>query len=53
MFLFNASWTLLFSTAYLLYMVDGTSHVLADVASSVFWLVVTTALWASIPFAVL
>ncbi|THV04931.1 hypothetical protein K435DRAFT_148642 [Dendrothele bispora CBS 962.96] len=47
MFLFNASWTVLFSTVYLLYMVDGASHLLADMASSVAWLVVTITLWGT------
>jgi len=45
MFCFNAAWTTLFSTTYMLWYVDGASHFLANVASSVIWLVVTSALW--------
>ncbi|KAF8875206.1 hypothetical protein CPB84DRAFT_1689701 [Gymnopilus junonius] len=47
MFCFNAAWTTLFSTTYLLWYMDGTSHFLANVASSVIWLVLTSALWGS------
>ncbi|RDB28969.1 hypothetical protein Hypma_015495, partial [Hypsizygus marmoreus] len=47
LFLFNAVWTTLFSTAYMLWIVGGSSHLLASIASSVIWLVVTTVLWAS------
>jgi len=45
MFCFNAAWTILFSTTYMLWYVDGASHFLANVASSVFWLLATSALW--------
>ena len=45
MFCFNAAWTVLFSTTYMLWYVDGASHFLANVASSVFWLLATSALW--------
>ena len=45
MFCFNAAWTTLFSTTYMLWYVDGASHFLANVASSVFWLIATSALW--------
>lgn len=48
MFCFNAAWTTLFSTTYLLWYVDGTSHFLANVASSVVWLIITSALWVRI-----
>jgi len=47
MFCFNAAWTTLFSTTYMLWYVDGASHFLANVASSVIWLVVTSALWGT------
>ncbi|KXN89998.1 hypothetical protein AN958_05003 [Leucoagaricus sp. SymC.cos] len=47
MFLFNATWTLVFSAAYMLWMVDGGSQFLASVASSVIWLLVTTVLWGT------
>ena len=49
MFCFNAAWTTLFSTTYMLWCVDGASHFLANVASSVFWLLATSALWVSPP----
>jgi len=50
MFCFNAAWTTLFSTTYMLWYVDGASHFLANVASSVFWLLATSALWVRPPF---
>ena len=50
MFCFNAAWTILFSTTYMLWYVDGASHFLANVASSVFWLLATSALWVRPPF---
>ncbi|KAJ7630968.1 hypothetical protein FB45DRAFT_979159 [Roridomyces roridus] len=43
--LFNAAWTVLFAFSYLLWLVDGAKHVLANVASSIFWLCVTAAMW--------
>lgn len=45
LFLFNAAWTTLFSTAYMLWISYGASHILASVASSVIWLLATTVLW--------
>ncbi len=45
MFCFNAAWTTLFTTAYILFYLDGGRYVLANVASSVVWLFVTSALW--------
>ena len=45
LFCFNAAWTTLFSTSYMLWYVDGASHLLANVASSVFWLFATSVLW--------
>ena len=50
MFCFNAAWTTLFSTTYMLWYVDGASHFLANVASSVFWLLATSALWVRPPY---
>ncbi|KAJ3879944.1 hypothetical protein F5051DRAFT_324899 [Lentinula edodes] len=47
MFAFNASWTLLFSTAYMLYLFDGATHFLANVASSVIWVLLTGILWGT------
>ncbi|KAF9076338.1 hypothetical protein BDP27DRAFT_1210793 [Rhodocollybia butyracea] len=47
MFAFNSSWTLFFSTAYCLYLFDGAVHFLANVASSVIWIFLTSVLWAS------
>lgn len=49
MFCFNSAWTTLFSTTYMLWYVDGASHFLANVASSVFWLMATSALWVCLP----
>ncbi|KAF9241357.1 hypothetical protein BU15DRAFT_44916 [Melanogaster broomeanus] len=45
LFEFNAVWTTLFGTAYLLWIVDGAVHVLASIASSIIWLLITTTLW--------
>lgn len=45
LFLFNAVWTTLFSTTYMLWVADGASHILANIASSVIWLLITTVLW--------
>ncbi|TRM66348.1 hypothetical protein BD626DRAFT_546639 [Schizophyllum amplum] len=47
LFLFDAAWTVLFSSAYLLWCVEGGRRFLADVASSVVWLVITTVLWGA------
>lgn len=47
LFLFNAAWTTMFSTAYMLWIVDGAVHLLASIASSVIWLLITTILWGS------
>lgn len=47
MFLFNATWTTIFSSAYILWMVDRGSQFLASVASSVVWLLITTILWGT------
>jgi hypothetical protein len=44
---FQAAWTLLFSTGYLLWVVDGGARLLASVASSVIWLLLTAILWVS------
>ncbi|KAJ6575144.1 hypothetical protein B0H19DRAFT_1127378 [Mycena capillaripes] len=43
--LFNAAWTVLFAVAYMLWLVDGEKHLLANVASSIFWLTITVTLW--------
>ncbi|RDX55877.1 hypothetical protein OH76DRAFT_1396226 [Lentinus brumalis] len=42
---FSSAWTLLFSTAYVLWIFDGAVHLLAQVASSVVWLLLTSILW--------
>lgn len=42
---FSSAWTLLFSGAYVLWIVDGAVHLLAQVASSVIWLLLTAVLW--------
>ena len=40
---------MLFATSYVLFVIDGAVHFLANVASSVAWLFVTTVLWVSCP----
>jgi len=45
LFEFNAVWTTMFGTAYLLWIVDGAVHLLASIASSIIWLIITTVLW--------
>jgi len=45
LFLFNAVWTIVFSLAYTLWILDGAAHLLASIASSVIWLLITTVLW--------
>ncbi|KAF8078596.1 hypothetical protein FPV67DRAFT_64802 [Lyophyllum atratum] len=47
LFLFNAAWTTLFSTTYVLWFVDGAGHLLANIASSVVWLLMTSVLWGT------
>ncbi|KAF8898712.1 hypothetical protein BD779DRAFT_1607429 [Infundibulicybe gibba] len=47
MFLFNSVWTTVFAAAYVLWMGDSGSPLLASVASSVFWLLVTSVLWGA------
>jgi len=47
LFLFNAVWTTLFSSTYMMWMADGSSHFLANIASSVVWLLVTSVLWGT------
>jgi len=47
LFEFNAVWTTMFGTAYLLWIVDGAVHFLASIASSIVWLVITTVLWGA------
>ena len=42
---FSSAWTLLFSTAYVLWIFDGAVHLLAQVASSAIWLLLTSVLW--------
>ncbi|TCD71511.1 hypothetical protein EIP91_008892 [Steccherinum ochraceum] len=44
---FEATWTLVFSTAYMLWVVDGAVHLLANIAHSVFWLLLTAVLWGT------
>jgi hypothetical protein len=46
--LFNAIWTVVFAVAYMLWLLDGAKHLLANVASSIFWLSVTVILWVSL-----
>lgn len=42
---FEAAWTVLFAGAYVLWVLDGAVHLLASVASSVIWLLLTSVLW--------
>ncbi|KAF5390256.1 hypothetical protein D9757_002910 [Collybiopsis confluens] len=41
LFVFNASWTVLFSSAYMLYLFDGAASFLANIASSAIWILLT------------
>ncbi|PCH33621.1 hypothetical protein WOLCODRAFT_112180 [Wolfiporia cocos MD-104 SS10] len=43
----EAAWTVLFAGAYVLWVVDGGVHLLANVASSVIWLLITSVLWGA------
>ncbi|KAJ7783820.1 hypothetical protein DFH07DRAFT_205794 [Mycena maculata] len=43
--LFNATWTVVFAFAYMLWLLDGAKHLLANIASSIFWLSLTATLW--------
>lgn len=43
--LFDACWTVLFGLAYLLFIVGGALHILASIASSAIWLIITAVLW--------
>ncbi|KAL5495251.1 hypothetical protein ACEPAI_714 [Sanghuangporus weigelae] len=47
LFCFNAVWTTLFSTSYVVWVIDGSVHLLAGVASSVAWLFLNSVLWAT------
>jgi len=45
LFLFNGIWTMLFAMAYVFWIVGGAVHLLASIASSIIWLLITTILW--------
>jgi len=47
LFLFNAVWTLVFATAYVLWIVNGSIHLLASISSSFIWLCATSVLWGT------
>ncbi|THH17006.1 hypothetical protein EW146_g3740 [Bondarzewia mesenterica] len=47
LFLFDAVWTTMFSTAYMLWIVDGAVHLLASIASSIIWLLITSVIWGT------
>ncbi|KAI0068348.1 hypothetical protein BV25DRAFT_1818747 [Artomyces pyxidatus] len=47
LFLFDAVWTTIFAAAYVLWIVDGAVHLLASIASSIIWLLVTSILWGT------
>ncbi|KAJ7092758.1 hypothetical protein C8R44DRAFT_646760 [Mycena epipterygia] len=44
-FTVQAIWTVVFAVAYMLWLLDGARHLLANIASSIFWLSVTVVLW--------
>ncbi|EPT04309.1 hypothetical protein FOMPIDRAFT_1021973 [Fomitopsis schrenkii] len=44
---FMAAWTIVFAGAYVVWALDGGIHLLANVASSVIWLLLTSVLWGS------
>ncbi|KAI0963550.1 hypothetical protein AcW1_000595 [Taiwanofungus camphoratus] len=44
---FEAAWTLLFAGAYVIWVMDGAVHLLANIASSVIWLLLTSVLWGA------
>lgn len=50
---FEAAWTVLFSTAYLFWLAHGGTRLLAGVASSVLWLLLTAVLWVCMCCAIL
>lgn len=37
----------MFAAAYVLWIIDGAVHVLASMASSIIWLLISTILWVS------
>lgn len=41
----EAVWTLLFTLGYMFWVIDGGARLLANVASSIIWLLLTAALW--------
>jgi len=41
----NATWTALFSLAFLWFIASGALHVLASIGTSLLWLLVTSILW--------
>lgn len=41
----EAVWTLLFTVGYMFWVIDGGARLLANVASSIIWLLLTAALW--------
>jgi len=44
---FEAAWTLVFSTAYMIWVVEGAVRMLASIATSVFWLLLTAVVWGT------
>lgn len=43
----EAAWTILFAGAYLVWVLDGAARILANIASSVIWLFLTSILWGA------
>ncbi|EKM61028.1 uncharacterized protein PHACADRAFT_82969 [Phanerochaete carnosa HHB-10118-sp] len=44
---FESAWTLLFTAGYLLWIMEGGTYLLASVASSVMWLLLTAVFWGA------
>jgi len=45
--IFNSVWTVTFGAAYTAWIVNGDLHLLASMASSFIWLLITSALWGT------
>ncbi|KAI0695599.1 hypothetical protein BC835DRAFT_1203100, partial [Cytidiella melzeri] len=44
---FESAWTILFTAAYMIWVIDGGAQILANVASSIIWLLMTAILWGA------
>jgi len=45
LFLFNAAWTTFFAVGYVLMILGGSLHIIASIAGSALWLIITAILW--------